>query len=80
MIKPYLKSKHTASIVEVEDFGITNLNELPIRVRTEEKGVYEIVWALTRIDGKDDYILSECGGRTRFDYGGRNLGVIREVE
>jgi hypothetical protein len=80
MIKPYYKHKHNATVVEVEDFGIINLEELPIRIRLEEKGRYEIGWAHTYENGMDIYVLSEYGGRSSFDFGGRELGVKREIE
>lgn len=80
MIKPYYKSQVTSNLVEVEDFGVINLEELPIRVRLDEKGYYEISWASIIVDGGLDYILSECGGVSSLDFGGRSLGVIREIK
>ncbi|KGI85380.1 hypothetical protein JY98_03715 [Exiguobacterium mexicanum] len=79
MIKPYIKSEHTATVVEVEEHGIINLNYLPLKVRVDEEGEFEIGWVGGNIDGKEDYVLSEVGGRNRFDYSGRHLGVLREV-
>ncbi|WP_102271346.1 hypothetical protein [Cytobacillus massiliigabonensis] len=80
MIKPYLKNEHNATIVEVEDFGVIRLDSLPIEVRKDEKGHYEIGWALTHKDGEEIHVLSEYGGKSPLDFGGRYLGVIQEVE
>jgi ribosomal protein S6 len=80
MIKPYFKNENNATIVEVEDFGMIRLDKLPIDVRKDEKGHYEIGWVLTYKDGKEEHVLSEYGGKSSFDFGGRNLGVIREIE
>lgn len=80
MIKPYYESMVTSNLVEVEEFGIIDLNVLPIRVHLDKKGVYEICWVATSMDGKKEYVLSECGGVSSFDFGGRNLGVIREIK
>jgi hypothetical protein len=80
MIKPYIKSEHSANVIEIEDFGVINLNELPIRVRKEEKGHYEIGWVLSHNGSKQEYILSEYGGRGMMDFGGRELGVIKEIK
>ncbi|WP_158512588.1 hypothetical protein [Rummeliibacillus stabekisii] len=43
-------------------------------------GHYEIGWVLTRIDNEENYFLSEYGGKNSLDFGGRILGVIREIE
>ncbi len=80
MIKPYLKSEHNATVVEVEDFGVIRLDELPIRVREDEEGRYEIGWVCIHKNEKAEYVLSEYGGRSSLDFGGRNLGVIRKIE
>jgi hypothetical protein len=80
MINPYYKHEHNATVVEVEDFGVINLGDLPIKIRLDEKGRYEIGWAHTFKDGIDTYVLSEYGGKSSLDFGGRNLGVIREIE
>ncbi|MET3658471.1 hypothetical protein [Sporosarcina psychrophila] len=80
MIKPYFKNKHDATVVEVEDFGVIRLDNLPVRVREDRKGKYEIGWVLTHKEGKEEHVLSEYGGRSSFDFGGRNLGVVREIE
>lgn len=80
MIKPYFKHEHTAIEVEVEDFGVIKLSNLPIEVRLEEKGKFEIGWVMTHKDGKDAYILSEYGGRSAMSFGGRSLGVLREIK
>ena len=52
MIKPYYKSQAASNLVEVEDFGVINLDELPIRVHKDRKGIYEICWAMTYVEGK----------------------------
>jgi len=80
MIKHYYKSMAACNLVEVEDFGIIDLDTLPIRVHKDGKGIFEICWVLTYVNGKKDYILSECGGVSSFDFGGRSLGVIREIK
>lgn len=80
MIKPYYKSQAASNLVEVEDFGVINLDELPIRVHKDRKGIYEICWAMTYVEGKKEYELSECGGVSSFDFGGRSLGVIKEIK
>ncbi len=80
MIKPYFKHEHNSTEVEVEDFGIINLSNLPIQVRLEEKGHYELGWVATNKDGKNVYVLSEYGGRSSMDFGGRGIGVIQEIE
>lgn len=79
MIKPYYKHEHTATMVEVEDFGIINLIDLPITIFPEKEGHYEIGWSRTRQDGKEFYTLSEYGGNNSWDFSGRSLGVIREI-
>lgn len=78
MIKPYFKQESNVKLVEVEDFGIIDLTKLPIEVRTEDKGYYQIGWV--NVSGEDVYVLSEYGGRSSMDFGGRELGVIKEVE
>lgn len=78
MIKPYYKHEHNAKYVEVEDFGVIDLEQLPIQVREEREGRFEIVWATNVADGTQ--VLSEVGGRGMMDYGGRELGVIRELD
>ncbi|WP_182006263.1 hypothetical protein [Priestia aryabhattai] len=80
IIKPYIKSEHSANVVEVEDFGIINLNDLPIEVRKEEKGYYEIGWVLSHNGGKEEHILSEYGGVGMMGFGGRELGVIKKLD
>lgn len=80
MINHYYKSMVACNLVEVEDFGIIDLDTLPIRVHENKKGIYEICWVATYVNGKKDYILSECGGVSSFDFGGRSLGVIREIK
>lgn len=79
MIKPYYKEEHEFNIVEVEDYGVISLEDLPIRVNKEQRGLYQIDWVTTRIDGKDVKVLSEHGGSTGINYGGRSLGVIRQL-
>lgn len=79
MIKPYFKHEHNATAIEVEGFGVISLDALPTVVRKNEKGKYEIGWCLTHVDGKEVYVLSEYGGMSSFDFGGRQLGVIREI-
>lgn len=79
MIERFYKSMVMSNLVEVEDFGVINLDELPIRVHEDRKGIYEICWALTNVDGKEDHVLSECGGVSAFDYGGRSLSVIKVI-
>jgi len=76
MVKPFYKSMIKSNLVEVEDFGTIDLSELPIRVRKDEKGIYEICWVKTYVDGRVEYVLSECGGTSMFNYGGRILAVI----
>lgn len=80
MIKPYFKHENNAKFVDVEDFGVIDLEQLPIRVREERQGKFEIAWATTIIDGKQVSVLSEVGGRGMMDFGGRELGVIRELD
>lgn len=80
MIKPYYKSQAASNLVEVEDFGVINLDELPIKVHKDRKGIYEICWVMTDVDGEKDYVLSECGGYSSFDFGGKSLGVTREIK
>lgn len=80
MIKPYYKHEHKAKIVEVEDFGVINLNELPIKIHKDKVGLYEIGWAIRDINGEKYYELSETGGVSLFDFGGRALGIIKEIE
>lgn len=80
MIKPYIKSDSNAKIVEVEDFGVIDLSKLPIRVREDERGIYEILWVSPLFGDVEKYTLSECGGTCGLDYGGRDLGVIREIK
>lgn len=80
MIKPFYKHESSTDKVEVEDFGVIDLRDLPIRVNLEEEGRYEIGWVATNKDGEDVYVLSEYGGRSSFDFGGRQLGVIREIK
>lgn len=80
MIKHFYKSMVTSNLVEVEDFGIIDLDELPIRGHEDRKGKYEICWVLANVDGKNDHVLSECGGSSAFDFGGRNLGVIKVID
>lgn len=80
MIKPYYKHEHESTVVEVENFGVIDLNELPIRIYQDREGNYEIGWVMTMKDGKRTYILSEYGGKSTLDFGGRELGVIREIE
>lgn len=78
MIKPFIKEHHNAQIVEVEDFGIINLNDLPIRVYEDKQGLYQIDWVSFRTDdGKMEHVLSEVGGRNAMSFGGRDLGVIK---
>jgi phosphopantothenate synthetase len=80
MIKPYYKHNSEVDIVEVEEFGIIDLRNLPVRVRLEEEGLYEIDWVLTvNKNGDETHVLSEHGGTCSFNFGGRNLGVIREM-
>jgi len=77
MIKPFIAQQHDAEIVEVEDFGIINLKELPIRIHEERQGRFEITWANQMTDdGKTVRVLSEVGGYNQMDFGGRSLGVI----
>lgn len=79
MIKPYYKEKHDAKTVEVEDFGIIDLADIPIRVRKDQKGIHHIDWVSRNVDGKNMKFLAEHGGSTGIDYGGRELGVIRKL-
>lgn len=81
MIKPYVKHLHTATIVEVEDFGVIDLRELPIRVYEDQPGRYEILFMhYHHGDGTESYILTEVGGSNMMNYGGRHLGVLRIIE
>ena len=73
MRKPYFKNEHT-SIVDVEEFGIIKLDSLPIRVNKD----CEIGWVLTIDNGKEELVLCEYGGQG-IGFGGRELGVIREI-
>ncbi|WEG18610.1 hypothetical protein PQ478_09010 [Alkalihalophilus pseudofirmus] len=79
MIKPYFKHSSNFSLVEVEDHGVINLTELPIKVREGEEGHYELGWVSTSIEGESTYILSEYGGKSSLTFGGRNIGVLREL-
>lgn len=80
MIKPYYKTEDTPTYLEVEDHGIINVNELPIRVYPEKKGYYCIDFAQGHHeDGESYYILSEMGGANAMSFGGMHLGVIREI-
>lgn len=79
MFKPYYKDEHIAKIVEVEGHGVIDLTKLPIRL--EKEGKYEIGWANTIKDnGERTQVLSEYGGRSMMDFGGMNLGVLKEIE
>lgn len=78
MIKPYYQDEHASTIVEVEDHGIIDLSKLPIRLQRE--GRYEIGWVTSYINGKSRQELSEYGGYSSFDFGGRPLGVLKEIE
>ncbi|MGE7840652.1 hypothetical protein ACQKNX_07665 [Lysinibacillus sp. NPDC093712] len=80
MINPYYRSKVTSKLVDVEDFGAINLDELPIRVHKDRRGIYEICWVMTYVEGEKEYVLSECGGVSSFDFAGRSLGVIKEIK
>lgn len=80
VIKPYYKHEHDATIVEVEDFGVINLSKLPIEIHLEDEGHYEINWIRQKKDGEHVYVLAEHGGKSRFDYGGRSLGVKNKIE
>lgn len=81
MIKPYYKRSSNAEIVEVEDFGVANLKDLPIKVKQGERGSYKLGWTLTFLEeGGEEYVLSEYGGITPMDFGGREIGVIREIK
>lgn len=81
MIKPYIKHLHTATIVEVEDFGVIDLRKLPIRVYEDQPGLYEISFMKhNQRDGTESYILTEAGGSNMMNYGGRHLGVLRIIE
>lgn len=35
---------------------------------------------MTYVEGEKEYVLSECGGVSSFDFGGRSLGVIKEIK
>ena len=80
MIKPYYKHEHDATMVKVEDFGVINLNELPIEIHLEDEGGYEIGWVDQFKDGEHVFVLAEYGGTSRFDFGGRLLGVKNKIE
>lgn len=80
MIKPYFKNESNVTVVEVEDFGVIRLDNLPIEIRKEKKGHYEIGWVLTHKNGEEVHVLSEYGGNSAFDFGGRELAVVREIE
>lgn len=80
MIKPYYKHLHTAKYVEVEEYGVINLDELPITVDQEQPGLYQIEFLNSTIDGKLVKMLCEHGGSNGINYGGRTLGVVREIE
>lgn len=78
MIKPYYKEDHeNVSLVEVEDYGIINLNDLPIQVDLNKEGFYEIIWAKWSNEG---HVLSHVGGKNMMSFGGCCLGVIKEIE
>lgn len=79
MIKPYVRSENNSEQVEVEDHGIINLCNLPIRVNEDQPGRFEIDWVSTMVDGEIVYVLSEFGGKSMISFGGRYLGVIREI-
>lgn len=78
MIKPYYKDEHSAKIVEVEYHGIIDLTKLPILL--DREGLYRIGWSISLENGKQRKVLSEYGGRSMMDFGGMELGVIKEFE
>lgn len=82
MIKPYYKENHTATIVETKEYGIINLNELPIQVEKHKKGKYEICWIeeICWTNKEKRMTLCEIGGSSHLDFGGRELTVIKEIE
>jgi hypothetical protein len=80
MIKPYYKDEHIAKFVEVEGHGVIDLTKLPVRIRLDREGIYEIGWSISLENGKQRKVLSEYGGRNQMDFGGMNLGVLKEIE
>lgn len=76
MEKPFYKSKLTARFLETEEFGEIDTTKLPIDITDGRPGRYEIGW----VSNGKDYLLSEYGGRSSFDFGGRDLTVIRQFD
>lgn len=76
MIKPFYKSSLSTRFLETKELGVIDTAEMPIDITNGRPGRYEICWVT---NGKE-LILSECGGRSSLDFGGRALTVVRQFD
>lgn len=76
MTKPFYESSLSSRFVETEEFGVIDTTKLPIDITDGRPGKYVICW----VSNGRERLLSECGGRSSFDFGGRDLTVIRQFD
>lgn len=78
MIDRYYKEDHQNEFVEVEEYGIIKLADIPITLNKDKCHVID--WAhCMNGEGAGKHVLSEMSGCTAFSYGGRALPVVRVV-